>query len=145
MIHLILYWLREGLKNSAIKVRLKNTEGIVFEPEAIRFYDGRKEQENIRGVELSDIKENEAVRLYWFKIKRNETYQYVFPVIQGPGSALTPREMVIGPRYKKVKQSPKNNLANYFDKKESLLTFKKQHLPIDGEVIIPLGTSLFIE
>ena len=31
-----------GPKNSAIKVRLKNTEGIVFEPEAIRFYDGRK-------------------------------------------------------------------------------------------------------
>ncbi len=131
--------------NSRINVRLKSTEGVLFEPEAIRFYNGRKEQKNIRDIELSDIKENEAVRLYWFKIKRNETYQYVFPVILGAGLALTPREMVIGPKYKKVKQAPKNNLAIYFDKKGPLLTFKKQLLSIDGEVIIPSGASLLIE
>jgi hypothetical protein len=53
--------------------------------------------------------------------------------------------MVIGPKYKKVKQSPNNNLADLFNKKGSLLTFKKQLLPISGEVIIPSGASLLIE
>jgi len=134
-----------GPKNSAINVQLKNTEGAVFEPKAIRYYDGRKKRANNMEVELSDIKEDEAVRLYWFKIKRNETYQYVFPVIRGAGLALTPREMVIGPKYKKAKRSPNNNPADLFNKKGPLLTFKKQLRPIGGEVIIPSGTSLLIE
>ncbi len=128
-----------------IQVHLKSTEGIVFEPEAIRFYNGRKAQGNIREIELSDIRENEAVRLYWFKIKRNETYQYLFPVIQGEGLALTAREMVIGPKYKKIERLTKDNLAKYFEKKGALLMFKKQLLSIGEEVIIPSGASLLIE
>ena len=132
-------------QSSEIKVRLKNTEGIIFEPKATRFYAGEKKLANVKEIELSDIKENEAVRLYWFDIKRKNKYQYVFPVIDGPGRALTPREMVVGPKYGEAEQPPVSNLANFFEKKEALLTLRKEHPPIDGEVIIPSGDSWFIE
>lgn len=130
---------------SEIQVSLKNTDGTVFVPEAVSFYSGRNRQRKIREIELSEISENEAVRLYWFKIKRGETYQYLFPVIKGEGMALTPREIVIGPKYKEVKQLSKNNLTSYFEKNGSQLAFKNKPLSIEGEVIIPSGTSLLIK
>lgn len=142
--HSNLIFIERNPGDQPVNFGLKSLTGISFQPERIRNFPGAQVSASIRMIEINDVRVDEHVRLYWFRIPRALDYLYLQPRIAGSGMALTPRDIAIAPRYPQPAAAPVSPRFAAVEQKDRSLTFTSNRVTIDGELVVPRGQSLVV-
>jgi hypothetical protein len=139
-----LFFVERNPGDQPVKFSLMSLAGPAYQPKRVREFSGRKVNPSMRMIEINDIRHDERVRLYWFRIPRGSDYIYLQPRIVGDGTVLVPREIVVTPRYRELHAVEPKSLPSVLKRENQSLTFASRKVTIDSELVVPRGRSLVV-
>jgi len=137
------FFSQRGCKNKSCsgKVYLADDRSdAIINPTHIYYKSGREHTLELSNVLLSQIRDDEDIKIYYFAIPKKPNYQFLIPQFDGTAFYLGSHGLAVPPAEKQVSISSAgtvDNLKKYFDIESNELHLKRPSSTINEHVIIP--------